>query len=160
MAGNLIQSDQIRDPTNAVGDVIKLVDVGGGTPGLPAVDGSQLTNVTAAPKPQLFFTVGQDLGALDLPAFNLASDVMSVAGNVDSIRARRATPGSSGTTTIQLELNGSPVSGATVSWTTSDGAFAEKTASFGPQAVVAGDRLSIRVTATEVGGEDVIGVVY
>jgi hypothetical protein len=46
MATSTIDGDQIRGGT-AVGDVPKLVDAGGGTPGLPAVSGALLTGVVA-----------------------------------------------------------------------------------------------------------------
>ena len=41
-----VDVDQIRTGL-AIGDITILEDIGGGVPGLPAVDGSQLTGITA-----------------------------------------------------------------------------------------------------------------
>jgi hypothetical protein len=55
---------------------------------------------------------------------------------------------------VQLELNGSPIGGATLSWTNGDAAFALKSVAIS-LLVAVGDRLSFRLTSAEVGGEDV-----
>lgn len=42
---NGIAADQIRDINTVVGDLVALIDGGGGAPKLPPLDGSLLTNV-------------------------------------------------------------------------------------------------------------------
>lgn len=109
--------------------------------------------------PAFEFSVGGPLDVPEFPATGLASSIAPSATQFAHIRARRGAQGSSGTTTIQFELNGTPVSGAMVSWASDDIDWSEKSASFGPQAVLSGDRLSIRILASESGAEDVVGVV-
>lgn len=73
--------------------------------------------------------------------------------------ARRGVAGTAGTTTIQLELNGSPVGGAVLSWTNADAAFARKTVVIS-QATSAGDYVSFRITSVETGSpEDIFAEV-
>jgi len=48
VAGNLIRADQLTDANVAIGDVVKLIDVGASTPGLPATDGRLLATVVGA----------------------------------------------------------------------------------------------------------------
>jgi hypothetical protein len=93
-----------------------------------------------------------------LPLINIGTEVTSNPTILRNFRARRATAGSSGNTTIQLEINGSPVSGATLSWSTSDGALALKTVSINEN-VAAGAYISFRITSKETGGEDIIAEV-
>lgn len=50
-----VDPDQVRGGT-AVGDIPKLIDVGGGVPGLPAVDGSQVTGITATAQLRTIYT--------------------------------------------------------------------------------------------------------
>lgn len=45
---NLIRSDQITDANSVIGDIVKLEDVGSGTPGLPATDSRQLSPFVGA----------------------------------------------------------------------------------------------------------------
>ena len=49
-----LAADQIREANVDVGDVVKLVDVGGGASGLPGIDGSLLTGVGGANVPGEF----------------------------------------------------------------------------------------------------------
>jgi hypothetical protein len=100
------------------------------------------------------FEIGQELDTFTLPFLNAASEIVSGAKTLTLFSGRRAVPGSAGTTTIQLELNGSPIGGAILSWTPSDLAFALKTVAISVP-IVSGDRLSIRLTSAETGGEDV-----
>jgi len=100
------------------------------------------------------FEIGQELDAFDIPFLNAASEIVSSAKTLTTFSGRRAVPGSAGTTTVQLELNGAPIGGAILSWTPVDLAFALKTVAISVS-IVAGDRLSIRLTSAETGGEDV-----
>lgn len=100
------------------------------------------------------FEMGQELDAFTLPFLNAASEIVASVATLLSFRGRRAVPGSAGTTTIQLEHNGAPVVGAVLSWVPGDAAFALKTVAIS-LAVAAGDRLSIRLTSAETGGEDI-----
>jgi hypothetical protein len=61
-----LRSDQVRDVNTDIGDLVKLVDVGGGSPGLPALDGSQLINVPASSSLSAVLTVGNVTGANDI----------------------------------------------------------------------------------------------
>lgn len=105
--------------------------------------------------PGISLSIGGAIDALDLPFGNLGIEVMPEGAAFQSFMAKRGVPGSSGTTTIQLELNGSPVSGATLSWTSADAAFADKSVTGLSVFVDEGDRLSLRVTSAEVGAEDI-----
>lgn len=49
-----LAADQIRDANVDIGDVVKLVDLGGGSPGLPVLDGSQLQNLPGTTVPGQF----------------------------------------------------------------------------------------------------------
>lgn len=90
---------------------------------------------------------------------NLGAEIVASSATLTVFQARRGVPGSSGTTTIQLELNGSAVSGATLSWAFTDGAYSLKTIVIS-QAVSVGDRLSFRITAAEVNAEDIFAEVH
>jgi len=85
-----------------------------------------------------------------LPAVNLGPELVGGATTFVDFRARRAVPGSSGTTTIQLEVNGTAVGGATLSWLSSDPAFTLKSTVIAV-AVSAGDRISFRLNSREGG---------
>jgi hypothetical protein len=98
--------------------------------------------------------IGGQLDAATLPLANCGTEIVRAPRRFLSMRGRRGTPGSSGTTTVQLELNGTPIGGATLSWTNADAAFELKTVSIS-LLVAIGDRVSIRLTSAEVGGEDV-----
>ena len=78
----------------------------------------------------------------------LGTEIVVVSGNLKSLRGLRGTAGASGTTTIQLELNGTPVSGATLDFTGSNWDADSKAITL---AVVAGDRISFKITAVETG---------
>lgn len=85
-----------------------------------------------------------------LPAVNIGPELAGGATTYIDFRARRGSPGSSGTTTIQLELNGSPVGGATLSWASTDPAQTLKSTIIAVP-VIAGDRLSFRLLSREGG---------
>jgi len=85
-----------------------------------------------------------------LPAVNLGPELVGGAATFVDFRARRAVPGSSGTTTIQLEVNGAPIGGATLSWLSTDPAFSLQSTVIAVP-VVAGDRISFRLTSREGG---------
>lgn len=89
-----------------------------------------------------------------LPLTDIGNEISPIAATLVNFRARRGVPGISGTTTIQLEINGAPVAGATLSWVTSDAAFTLKSVVIS-QAVAVGDRVSFRLTSSEVNGEDI-----
>lgn len=99
--------------------------------------------------------LGSALDSVTLPLTNCGIEIVQAVKTLTVFRARRGTPGSSGTTTVQLELNGAAVGGATLSWTSGDGAFALKSVAI-VQDVVVGDRLSFRLTSSEVGAEDIL----
>lgn len=80
------------------------------------------------------------------------------AGSYATLNARRGSPGSVGTTEIQLELNGVLQPGV-IQWTPADGAFALKTLALAPLVVSAGDRVSFIINSSEVDAEDLLLVV-
>lgn len=79
---------------------------------------------------------------------------MAVATTLLLFQGRRGVPGTAGTTSVQLELNGVAVVGAILSWTPVDPAFDLQIIVIALPVVV-GDRLSIRLLSAETGGEDV-----
>ncbi len=99
------------------------------------------------------FQLGNALDAVALPLTNCGIEVVNLVKTLTDFRGRRGTPGTSGTTTVQLELNGVPIVGATLSWVPSDPAFSLKIVSV-LVAVAEGDRLSFRLTSAETGSED------
>lgn len=98
------------------------------------------------------------LDALDLPADDLGVERVETPTTLTSFDVIRRTAGSSGTTTVQLELNGSPVAGTSLSFVPGDGDFAEKGVTFS-QAVVASDRLSLLVSSAETNAFDLYATV-
>ncbi len=102
--------------------------------------------------------VGSALSAVALPLSGCGIEIVQVAKTLTLFQARRGTPGTSGTTTVQLEVNGVAVGGATLSWTPADGAFALKSVAIN-QAVSVGDRLSMLLSSAEAGGQDVLAEV-
>jgi hypothetical protein len=90
-----------------------------------------------------------------LPRGNIGPEIAGEDTKLRDFRARRAIPGSAGSTSIQLEVNGSLVSGAILTWTSGDPAFTLKSV---PMAldILAGDRLSFRMLTKETGpAEDI-----
>lgn len=122
---------------------------GGGTgiQGLTGISGS--TGIISSD------TIGLNLQGdlsliLVLPFVEVGLEVCGIATTYTIFRGRRQIPGTSGTTTIQLELNSVPVVGATLSWNSTDAAFTLKTTAISV-AVTGGDYLSFRVTSIEGG---------
>lgn len=93
---------------------------------------------------------------------NLGSEISVRSNTLVQMKGRRGVAGAAGTTTLQLEINGVPQTGATLSWTPSDAAFALKDVTFpSPIAVNSGDRISFRITSVETGApEDIFAVVF
>lgn len=89
-----------------------------------------------------------NLGAL--PAVNIGPELIGGAATLVDFRARRMVAGAAGTTTIQLEVNDVAIGGAILSWTAADGASFLKSAVIAV-AVIAGDKISFRVTSIESG---------
>jgi hypothetical protein len=85
-----------------------------------------------------------------LPRVNIGPELTGGPTTYIAFRARRGIPGSAGTTSIQLELNGVAVVGAILSWLSTDAAYTLKSIGIGV-AVIAGDRLSFRLLSREAG---------
>jgi hypothetical protein len=103
-------------------------------------------------------------GRLDIPTLPLSgagAELADGASTLTYLQARRGTAGTSGTTTVQLEVNGSPVSGATLSWVGgTDANDALKNTAIS-QTVSLGDRISLRLTAVEAGSpQDIYASVW
>lgn len=112
--------------------------------------------ISARAKPNYQIRVPGALSVLT----GLGIQLAPYGGTISSLIARRATPGISGTTTVSLEVNGAVLSPAvTLSWASTDGAFALKSTTFPPVRVAAGDRISLRVTACELSAQDIYAVV-
>lgn len=106
----------------------------------------------AAPTFQM--TIGGCLAAATLPLSKAGIEVAQKPATLIRLQARRGTPETSGTTTIQLEINGTPVVGSDLSWTSADAADALKSVVIS-QAVALGDQVSLRLTAAGVDAEDI-----
>ena len=103
-------------------------------------------------------------GRLDIPTLPLSGvgiELSDGAYVLTYFQARRGTAGTSGTTTIQLELNGAVVGGATLSWTGgTDANNALKNVAIS-QVIALGDRISFRLTAIEAGSpQDIYAQVW
>jgi hypothetical protein len=88
---------------------------------------------------------------------DVGSDLVAAARTLTVFHARRGSSGSSGTTTIELEING-VATGDTLSWPSTDADFVLKTAVIS-EAVSAGDRVSFKTNAAEVGASDIFAQV-
>ena len=123
----------------------------GGITGIQGATGIQGVTGISGSGSTLGMSVQGDLSlAVPLPFLNVGSEISGGVGLYINFRARREIPGISGTTTIQLELNGVPVIGALLSWTPADGAFSLKSIAIAVP-VVGGDRLSFRILSVEGG---------
>lgn len=98
---------------------------------------------------------GSQLDVATLPLSRCGMEIVQAGKTLTNFRARRGTPGTSGTTTIQLERNGVAVIGATLSWTPGDGAFFLKSVAI-VVTVSAGDQLSFLLSSAEAGAEDIL----
>lgn len=122
-----------------------------GSTGIQGITGLQGTTGIIDIAVDVHMALGGRFSALGaLPVTNLGSELISRTKTLSIFRARRGTAGSSGTTTIQLEINGSAVAGATLSWTSADPDYTLQSVTIS-EAVNAGDRISFRVTSTETG---------
>jgi len=101
---------------------------------------------------QLHMNVLGPLEAIpSLPFVEVGPEISGTANTFVIWRGRRLTPGTAGTTTIQLELNDVPVVGAILSWTPADAASALMTVGIA-LVVAVGDKISFRITSFETGG--------
>jgi hypothetical protein len=91
---------------------------------------------------------------ISLPFTDIGINIVDKADTLLNFRARRGIAGSSGTTTIQFELNGSPVVGATLSWIPADADMALKSIAIAV-AITSGDRISFRLISKETGGQNI-----
>ena len=95
------------------------------------------------------------LSGLTLPADNLGSELVTAAGTYTLFEATREVAETDATkTTIQLTLNGADVAGASLSWDSGDAAFDVQSLAIS-QAVVAGDRMAIKVTSAGASADTV-----
>ena len=98
------------------------------------------------------------VGGLDsagiLPVVRLGTEIAGKTLTLTTLRGRRDVAGISGTTTIQLEINGVAISGATLSWTSADADLTLKTALIA-EPIVPGDAVSFRLTSRESGAENI-----
>lgn len=99
------------------------------------------------------FQLGNALDAVALPLVNCGIEIANIVKTLTKFRGRRGTPGTSGTTTVQLELNGAAIVGAVLSWVPGDAAFSLKLVEI-LVTLAEGDRLSFRLTSAEAGAED------
>lgn len=90
-----------------------------------------------------------------LPVSGIGTEMVVVGPKtITTFYAERVTEGSSGTTTIQLEVNGTPVAGGSLSWNPGDPQTTKSVTV--DQVVLAGDLVSFRLTAKETGAADII----
>jgi len=93
-------------------------------------------NALSTPFTPLDLVIGGSLNSAgSLPISNLASTMLGINRTFTNIRGRRGVPGTSGTTTIQAEINGNLITSASLSWTSADAAFELKTATFSQTAL-------------------------
>jgi len=102
--------------------------------------------------------LGGEFDSISLPLTNIGSELIPNNTVLTKFMAQRGTAGSSGTTTIQLELNGNAISNATLSWDSTDKDFALKIVNINVEVMV-GDRISFRMTSKEIGASDIFAVV-
>jgi hypothetical protein len=77
------------------------------------------------------------------------TEIAAIIQTLTKFRARRVTAGSSGTTTIELEINGI-TTGDTLSWTSADPDWTLKSTNISV-VVATGDRISFAITSAEGG---------
>ena len=117
------------------------------------LDNGSSTNVSGGTKYAM--SLGGKLPTSSLPLINIGIEISSGTSVATKFRARRGTAGTTGTTTIQLEVNGAAIAGATLSWVAgTDANFALKTVTIS-QIMSVGDRVSFRLTASETNAEDI-----
>jgi len=94
-----------------------------------------------------------ELDVLDLPS-NLSNEVVLNARKIVTVKATRRVAGSSGTTTVVIQKNGSDTT-ASFSWIPSDGNESTKTEVVDIDIEV-DDVIRLMVTSVEVGGDTVL----
>lgn len=99
------------------------------------------------------FTVGGVLSAA-VGLSGLGPEIAATAGTITELRGRRGAAGTTGTTIIELEINGA-ATGRQLSWATSDGAHALKSLTGFSAAYAEGDRLSLKMVSAETAAEDI-----
>lgn len=101
-------------------------------------------------------------GPLDnatLPLSGIGQEITIDEVNVSTFYAMRVVAGISGTTTIQLEINGQPINGATLSWDSNDPNNSIKTIDISEK-ILDNSTISFKLTSAENGAEHIIaGVV-
>jgi len=112
------------------------------------------------PAVPIFFEmdIGGKLDVPALPTTRFGVEISPGSVTLNKLYGRRGVVGTSGTTTIVLEVNGVQQATATLSWTTTDAAFALKTVTFTPVSIVLGDAVSLALTSAEAKGQDVFVV--
>ena len=85
---------------------------------------------------------------------DIGIEIVGKSTHFTTFRGMRATPGSAGTTTIQLEIDGAAITGATLSWASTDPAYELKEVSIS-QTIEAGQRISFRTTSAETNARDI-----
>ena len=151
-----VHGQQLKASPPEIGEAVIAVDVGG-SPALPALDGSNLTNLPAGAGSSAYSMVlGGPLDVPTLPLVGCGVEIVPSAGTLTVFKARRCKSGASGTTTIELEVNG-VATGDTLSWTFSEADNTLKSATISV-VVAAGDAITFRLTAAEVGAETVAAV--
>lgn len=98
--------------------------------------------------------IGGCLASADLPLSGAGREIVNSVATLTRFQARRGTQETSGTTTVLLELNGTPIGSATLSWTSADAVNALKSVVIS-QAVAVGDSLTLRLTSAGVDAEDI-----
>jgi len=104
--------------------------------------------------PTFQMVIGGHLASATLPLSKAGIEVVQKSATIVRFQARRGIPETSGTTTVELEVNGSVVAGSTLSWTSADAADALKSAVIS-QAIAIGDQVSLRLTAAGADAEDI-----
>ena len=129
-----------------------------GTQGATGIQGATGLGIGTGSSNTLNMNLQGDLSLIPLfyggfPFVNVGAELCGGPTTYVDFRARRDFPGTSGVTTIQLELNGVPVPGAILSWLFTDPAFTLK---FIPILIspIAGDRLSFRILTIEGGNPE------
>jgi len=132
--------------------------------GADQLDVTGLTGLLASPQIPAAHTHAPDIptmtliGPLDVPALpvtRIGQELAPRPMTLIQFFARRMTAGSSGTTTIQLEIDGAPVAGAVLSWTPADADGAMKSVTVS-EAVADKGIISFRLVASEAGAADIL----
>lgn len=140
------------DPAGPSGSLIDLTSEVSGTLPVGNLPAAALTGGAPAPIP---LSLLGSLDALSLPLLLVGPELVQQATTLTKFHGKRRIKGSAGSTSIQLELNGAPVSGAVLTWPNTDANDTPKTAVIS-QAVSVLDVISFRVLSVETGAEDIL----